>query len=99
MDWLLDRLGEFLAWLLGAAGLFIAWLVVRIHKLQERVAVLEKAVSDLPADVKELKKLISDMREESSEYRGRLYDRIEALRLEMKADINREADKRKPPWN
>ena len=106
VDWLRDVFG----YVLAAVGGWVTFATVKLYKNSERLAVLEKAVTDMvkampanaaelraqiAADIDELKAELGDMRNEGRQGRTNIHARIEALRLEIKTDINRESDKRR----
>jgi cell division protein FtsB len=97
-DWLIDWLRDALGYVLAAVGAWVAYVTARLHKQSERVAVLERTVTEiagsLPGKFDELKESLDEMRAENTEGRRELYRHIDAVRKELKEDINRESGKR-----
>ena len=105
IDWLRDFFGWVLAFL---GGLFLV-LARMLHNHSARLAVLEKTVTDiaeklpksmlelsqrLGEDLSDLKGSVDDMRNEARDGREKLYGHVDDVRKELKADINRESDRR-----
>jgi hypothetical protein len=99
LDWLIDWLRDVLLWIIAAVGSWVTYVTVRLHKQAERIAVLENTIKQIvdafPNTLNDLKETLEDMRDESKEWRGDMDHKLEAVRLELKGDINRESDKRR----
>jgi predicted RNase H-like nuclease (RuvC/YqgF family) len=100
MEWLLDFLSKLLIYLVGAIGAVLAWALLKIHRLAERVAMLEQSVGQLPAAIDELKAMLEVARRDLEDSRRdretqieRLHDKLDDVRKELMSEI-REGDKR-----
>lgn len=101
MDDIIDWLK--VLWLpLAAAGAWIAWVSHKVWTHEERVRVLEQTLettlkefkAEIAGSIGELRDAVSDLARRGEQGRERMYEHMDGLRRELKADINRESDKR-----
>jgi cell division protein FtsB len=93
MEWWHDVFKVALSSVLGLFGMAIAWVMATVIRNRERIAVLENSLESLPKQVGELKQIIEDMRDERREDARQLYERVEAVRKELRDDI-KDGDRR-----
>jgi uncharacterized coiled-coil protein SlyX len=86
-DWLLERVADLFGWFITVSGAFVAWVVLRVHTLGARISMLEQTVENLPASLAELKQMLKEQNKEASASREKMYKHIDAVRRELKKDI------------
>lgn len=92
MDAFLDALQDAVAWVVTSTiVVFITWatwLTRTVMDSKTRLAVLEETVTKtIPDGVRDIKATLREMRDEAGEGRERLYDHVDSVRKELKADI------------
>jgi hypothetical protein len=86
----------------AAVGTWIAWVSYKVWTHEERVRVLEETLeatlkdfkATLAGSIGDLRDAVDELAKRGQAGRERLYEHIDDVRKELKADINRESDKR-----
>jgi hypothetical protein len=94
IDSLLEWLRDVFGWVLTTVTGLVVLLARLLYKHSKGLAMLEQTVTQMVKDFEKIPAELRAIKEELRELRNESRDGREALRLELKADINRESDRR-----
>jgi hypothetical protein len=93
IEWLSDWVGGIALALTTAVGGWLVGLHSRVNAHATRLAVLDVRMDDIPNGLLAIKTEIQGLRDDGNRRERMMFDQLEKLRLELKDDLARKADR------